>query len=50
MTHQENDPHPDHDHIVQLVRESARLASMYKYDEGTGSEKIDVPTVAHNVF
>ena len=41
MTHQENDPHPDHDHIVQLVRESARLASMYKYDEETGAEKID---------
>jgi N-acetylglucosamine malate deacetylase 1 len=50
MTHQENDPHPDHNHIVQLVRESARLASMYKYDEETGSEKIDVPMVAHNVF
>jgi bacillithiol biosynthesis deacetylase BshB1 len=50
MTHQENDPHPDHDHIVQLVRESARLASMYKYDEETGSEKIDVPMVTHNVF
>jgi N-acetylglucosamine malate deacetylase 1 len=50
MTHQYNDPHPDHDHIVQLVRESARLASMYKYDEETGTEKIDVPMVAHNVF
>ena len=50
MTHQHNDPHPDHDHIVQLVRESARLASMYRYDEETGSEKIDVPMVTHNVF
>jgi N-acetylglucosamine malate deacetylase 1 len=50
MTHQENDPHPDHGHIVQLVRESARLANMYKYDEETGNEKIDVPIVAHNVF
>ena len=50
MTHQYNDPHPDHDHIVQLVRESARLASMYRYDEETGSEKIDVPMVTHNVF
>ena len=50
MTHQHNDPHPDHDHIVQLVRESARLASMYKYDEETGTEKIDVPMIAHNVF
>ena len=50
ITHQENDPHPDHNHIVQLVRESARLASMFRYDEVTGSEKIEPPIVAHNVF
>ena len=30
LTHQDDDPHPDHNHIVQLVRESARLANMYK--------------------
>jgi len=28
LTHQTDDPHPDHNHISQLVRESARLASM----------------------
>ncbi len=50
LTHQIGDPHPDHDHIAQLVRESARLASMKKYDEETGGEKIAVPIVAHNVF
>ena len=50
LTHQENDPRPDHNHIVQLVRESARLASMFRYDEESGSEKIDVPIVAHNIF
>lgn len=50
LTHQENDPHPDHNHIVQLVRESARLASMFRYDEESGSDKIDVPIVAHNIF
>ena len=50
MTHQDGDPHPDHNHIVQLVRESTRLASMRKYDEETGDEKIRVPIVAHNVF
>ncbi|MEP6703590.1 MAG: bacillithiol biosynthesis deacetylase BshB1, partial [Acidobacteriota bacterium] len=50
LTHQTDDPHPDHDHISQLVRESARLASMKRYDEETGAEKIPVPTVAHNVF
>jgi len=50
LTHQIGDPHPDHDHIAQLVRESARLASMKRYDEETGSEKIAVPNVAHNTF
>jgi N-acetylglucosamine malate deacetylase 1 len=50
LTHQEGDPHPDHNHIVQLVRESARLASMKRYDDETGDEKIPVPMVAHNVF
>lgn len=50
LTHQINDPHPDHDHIAQLVRESARLASMRRYDEETGDEKIPVPNVAHNIF
>lgn len=50
LTHQDGDPHPDHNHIVQLVRESARLASMGRYDEETGNEKIPVPNVAHFVF
>ena len=50
LTHQLGDPHPDHDHIAQLVRESARLASMKNYDPESGSDKIAVPNVAHNVF
>ena len=50
LTHQDGDPHPDHNHIVQLVRESARLASMQKYDEESGAEKINVPIIAHNIF
>jgi bacillithiol biosynthesis deacetylase BshB1 len=50
LTHQDGDPHPDHNHIVQLVRESARLSSMQRYDEETGGEKIPVPNVAHNIF
>ena len=50
LTHQIGDPHPDHDHIAQLVRESARLASMRRFDEETGGEKIAVPMVAHNIF
>jgi bacillithiol biosynthesis deacetylase BshB1 len=50
LTHQIGDPHPDHDHIAQLVREAARLSSMKRYDEASGEEKIPVPAVAHNVF
>lgn len=50
LTHQIGDSHPDHDHIAHLVRESARLASMRRYDEETGDEKIAVPIVAHNIF
>ena len=50
LTHQYDDPHPDHNHIAQLVRESARLASMRKYDEAFGLERTNVPIVAHNVF
>jgi bacillithiol biosynthesis deacetylase BshB1 len=50
LTHQIGDSHPDHDHIAQLVRESARLASMRRYDEETSGEKIAVPIVAHNIF
>ena len=50
LTHQEGDPHPDHDHIVRLVRESARLSSMKNYDPETGDEKIAVPRVAPDIF
>ncbi|CAN5419476.1 bacillithiol biosynthesis deacetylase BshB1 [soil metagenome] len=50
LTHQLGDPHPDHDHIAQLVREAARLSSMKRYDAETGSDKIAVPMVAHNIF
>jgi bacillithiol biosynthesis deacetylase BshB1 len=50
LTHQIDDPHPDHNHISQLVREAARLSSMKRYDEETGDQKIPVPNVAHNIF
>lgn len=50
LTHQIDDPHPDHDHIARLVREAARLASMKNYDPESGDEKIAVPMVAHSVF
>lgn len=50
LTHQINDPHPDHDHIARLVRESARLSSMRNYDPETGHDAIPVAKVAHNIF
>lgn len=50
FTHQMNDPHPDHNHITDLVREAARLASLRNYDAETGADKIKAPIVAHTVF
>lgn len=50
LTHQLDDPHPDHDHIARLVRESARLSSMRNYDPESGADVIPVPRVAHNTF
>jgi len=50
LTHQIDDPHPDHNHIAHLVREAARLASMQKYDGDFKQERITVPMVAHNIF
>ncbi len=50
LTHQIDDPHPDHNYITQLVRESARLSSMKNYDGDFGLERIDVPKVTHNTF
>ncbi len=50
ITHQHDDPHPDHNHIAQLVREASRHASLRKYDTETGGERIPAPIVAHIVF
>ncbi|HEY8560900.1 MAG TPA: bacillithiol biosynthesis deacetylase BshB1 [Pyrinomonadaceae bacterium] len=50
LTHQLDDPHPDHNHIAVLVREAARLSSMQKYDGAFGQERIPVPIIAHNIF
>ena len=50
LTHQIDDPHPDHDHIAILVRESARLSSMRNYDPESAADVIAVPKVAHNIF
>src|SRR5256714_6881962 len=40
-----DDPHPDHSNTARIVRESARLASMRRYDEeaGRGAGRMAAP-------
>lgn len=45
-----DDPHPDHAHTAQIVREASRLASMRRYDEEAGQGAVKVPVVAHAVY
>ena len=45
-----DDPHPDHSHTSQIVREAARLASMRRYDEDSGLDAVGVPSIAHAVY
>jgi bacillithiol biosynthesis deacetylase BshB1 len=50
LTSHWDDPHPDHAATARLVRESARLASMRRYDEGAGQAQIPMPMIAHAVY
>lgn len=50
LTHQQEDSHPDHDHIATLVRECSRLAAMRKYDPDTAADRVEPPIVAHSLF
>ena len=45
-----DDPHPDHAATAHLVRESARLASMRRYDEEAGQPAVKMPALAHAVY
>ncbi|HJQ34387.1 MAG TPA: bacillithiol biosynthesis deacetylase BshB1 [Pyrinomonadaceae bacterium] len=45
-----DDPHPDHAATARLARESARLASMRRYDEGAGQGAVHVPALAHSTY
>ena len=45
-----DDPHPDHANTARIVRESARLASMRRYDEEAGQPAVRVPALAHAVY
>src|SRR6266850_7951735 len=44
------DPHPDHAATARIVREAARLATMRRYDEQTGTEALKMPAIAHAVY
>ncbi|HYV04208.1 MAG TPA: PIG-L family deacetylase, partial [Blastocatellia bacterium] len=39
FTHYWEDPHPDHVHTCQIVREAAHVAGLGKYDGETGQER-----------
>jgi N-acetylglucosamine malate deacetylase 1 len=50
FTHYWEDPHPDHVHTCQIVREAAHVAGLAKYDSETGQERFRPQTVAHFMF
>lgn len=50
FTHYWDDPHPDHAHISQVVRESAYLAGLAKFDAQSGQERFRPAAVAHFMF
>lgn len=45
-----DDPHPDHAHTSQIVRQAARLATMRRYDAAHGQDVIPLPIVAYEVY
>jgi bacillithiol biosynthesis deacetylase BshB1 len=45
-----DDPHPDHAHTSQLVREAAHLAGIAKYDVESGLERFRPSCVAYFLF
>lgn len=50
FTHYWDDPHPDHAHTAQIVREAAYLAGLAKYDADTGQQRHRPSSVAHFMF
>lgn len=45
-----DDPHPDHASTSRIVRESARLATMGRYDEEAGLAPVKIPAIMHSLF
>ncbi|HKP85699.1 MAG TPA: bacillithiol biosynthesis deacetylase BshB1 [Blastocatellia bacterium] len=50
FTHYWEDPHPDHAHTCQIVREAAHVAGLAKYDAEAGQGRFRPQTVAHFMF
>jgi N-acetylglucosamine malate deacetylase 1 len=50
LTHYWEDPHPDHAHTAQIVREAAHLAGLSKYDAEGEQERFRPKGIAHFLF
>jgi bacillithiol biosynthesis deacetylase BshB1 len=50
FTHFWEDPHSDHVHTTQIVREAAHLAGLAKYDAETSHQRMRPNTIAHFMF
>lgn len=50
LTTHEDDPHPDHANTSIIVRQSARLATMGRYDEESGLPAVPMPAIMHSLF
>jgi N-acetylglucosamine malate deacetylase 1 len=50
ITTHEDDPHPDHANTSIIVRQSARLATMKRYDEEPGLAPVPMPAIMHSLF
>jgi bacillithiol biosynthesis deacetylase BshB1 len=50
FTHYWEDPHPDHVHTCQIVREAAHVAGLAKYDAESGQARFRPQAIAHFMF
>ena len=50
FTHYWEDPHPDHAHTCQIVREAAHVAGLAKYDAEFGQKRFRPRGIAHFLF
>ena len=50
LTQHWEDPHPDHAHTAQLVREAAHISGLAKYDSGSGQTRFRPNAIAYSLF